>query len=220
MKLCTAKFPTLFFKQKEKEIKDFFRPRYIDDQEISVKVFFEIENETNLLKKVIDFFINYKGVPMTFGQEQDVDGCDFSDRQDIYILPSGETIIVNSDKSYNVIPIVALKKIKESGELKRIIEDTERKDPSSKMDSYYITYNQGKYDERFYNALFDLAEALDKVSQLCSDEVVGDDFNEHILANTLGGVWGKSIDEMAWDVEKVAKDLKERHEKYKEMLTK
>ena len=207
MKLCTATFPILFFNKKTEAIKDFFRPHYVEVSEITVEISFEIDQGTNLFDEIKDFIDTYKGVPMEFWQEEDVGGYDFSAGQDIYVLPSGETVVVNCDEVYDVIPISALEKITNMEDLAILITDEKKKNPTPNMKQYYIAYNTKKFDDRFPKALHKLSDAFDEVSQLCSEGNLGDEFNQEILAEKLGHLWVKSLDEIAWDIEKVAKEL-------------
>lgn len=64
-----------------------------------------------------------------------------------------------------------------------------------------------KYDKKFQKALIEVANALDKVSELCFDEEQGDDFNEDILAERLGKCWGMSINEMSSEIRSVADEM-------------
>ena len=114
------------------------------------------------------------------------------------------------------INIKTLKKVKTIEELQKLINEAESK--AYDMDAYYRAYNAGKYDERFFNALFKLAESLEEIYDLCFDVRVGYDFNNEILSDRLAQVWGKSIDEMLVDIRTVAKEMECDYEEYQKRI--
>ncbi len=140
MKLCTAVFPSLFFKKNEAEINQYFQPHNTEETNLCTEIDFEIEHGVDLSTKIDEFLTaSYLNVPMHFWQEQDIGGYSFSAGANIYILPDGKKITVYDDDDYgkNKIDISLLEKINSLDELKAMIQERKKQNPKPDMIPYY-----------------------------------------------------------------------------------
>lgn len=142
MKMCNATFPIKFWNEKKDEIiENYFNPYNVNEEKQCVDISFEIDNETDLKDYIYKMMNEYADVPMFFWQEEDVGGYDYSQGQDIYVLPNNKTVVVSWGDSYNTVKLSTLKKVKTIDELKKIIEEVEKRNPIPPIDKYFREYN-------------------------------------------------------------------------------